>query len=68
MKIISELRARRVSKKIPLERLSLISGYSRGRIGAWERGENAPTLPALIAWVESLGGEIKIEWTSEPKD
>lgn len=62
------LRERRIAYGICQDELALIIGYATGSyIARLEFNRDTPSLPSFIAWVNALGGEIRIDWVGEPK-
>lgn len=58
--IISGLVARRHALGWSQRDLGNILGTARQNIGAWERGEDAPTLGSLLRWARALDMHVRI--------
>lgn len=60
LKIRATLKEARKSKKLTLEDLGAITGYSGSAISYWEIGSRAPCIQSLIDWANSLGYKLTI--------
>lgn len=51
---------RKINKKLTLDGLSKISGYTAQTISQWENGTRSPGIKSLIDWANSLGYKLTI--------
>lgn len=51
---------RKTNRKLTLDGLSKISGYTAQAISQWENGTRSPGIKTLIDWANSLGYKLTI--------
>lgn len=51
---------RKINRKLTLDKLSKISGYTAQAISQWENGTRSPGIKTLIDWANSLGYKLTI--------
>jgi transcriptional regulator with XRE-family HTH domain len=59
-KIISRLIALRIARKQSREHLAREIGCSMNDIFRYEHGQNQPRMWTFIAWLQALGGEVRL--------